>query len=216
MKLMPSPMPDHAGVYAIIHQPTMTYLIGSTRNLASRAGGWRFTLKSGDRKGPGLLQGLPFDELEFRFVKPLLDETPAQIEAIEQALVDKVTKKGGRAMRVGKGPSNPVHAFGRLDTLHGHALHVGVSPVIVLRRMRRGMTLEEALTHKPLTGRDQAIAAMAVKIMHNGEALTYGEAAHILGRPVDGVKMSLKTMRQINHDIKAVALEDLGRRRSAR
>jgi predicted GIY-YIG superfamily endonuclease len=183
LRSIPSPLPVGHGIYLLKHEPTKSLYVGSSTNLRDRLYQWRRDIKRGY---PGFPTG-PMNDWLFQLVERTEGMTYQELRSKEYCMIDKI-KKAGLPVLNRQAPQ--VITRIDMDGLQGsvifHATRLGKSPKGVYEKLKKGYSVEEALGLTPRTPSDYdhrqaALDTMRIQITHEGNRLTYGEAAALLG-----------------------------------
>lgn len=212
MELIPNPIPQGQGVYALLHRPTKSLYVGSSTNLRQRVSQWRRELAT--RSHPRLReypQG-PLTEWTFKVLQRSEGMTHQQLLELEQQVLDSARTRGVPVL-------NRTVPGTRYNFIHGgiygsatfHATRLGLNPAGVTEKLRRGYTFEEAIGEEKVEydWRAAAINAMPVKIIGpDGHPMTYKEVSTLCNRHVETIRAEVSRARR-RRDITEVNVQEI-------
>lgn len=163
----PQDVPHLPGCYALIHRAGGICFVGASKDLHQRWIVWRSILsRSLASQRRRGFPDLPVGEWEFKIVLAREGLTDVELQACVDATMAKALRQGLRLLNRGAGPLE------RRDE-------------------------QNASTGSVFDPRAHALSLMPVPIIDtDGEPLTYAEAAKLLGRAADTVKISAKRLRE--------------------
>lgn len=204
MKTQPNPVPQGQGIYCLIHRPTGSLYVGSSVNLRGRAYEWLAALKRG-------YFSHPHEEWEFVVVERTEGVGYNELRQREIELIEHARARGQKLLN----RQTPAVTYRFLvDGLEGsatfHACRLGMNPSKVVDKLRRGYTIKQALNREPsgYDERQNTLDMMPVKIIHNGEPVTYAEAKKIAGG-ASNIKAKVKRLRARHPQLSEILLENL-------
>lgn len=211
MKKIPASLPQGHAIYCLFHRGSRTAYIGSTTNIVGRAYEWSSVLKgNASRQRPAQFPDYPVDEWTFKVMRRTEGMSYNELRALEEDLIGKCQEQGLTLLnRLIPTPKATFTVDGLEGSATFHACRLGISPNKVINKLKRGCSIEEALSQKEFDHRQQAIDAMGTKIVHEGKYITMTEATLILGRSTQGIRNNLQTKRKRNPNLKEVPLEAL-------